>query len=107
MRKGSTGVKIAKSHRRVNELYLETTKQNVRYTVENSFDQLHLPRFRASSSCRESIDQLQQHLDYVDVAVKSGLATELSDQIRPPFDGRSSVLLDKTKKDRVVARNAF
>ena len=104
--KVSTGVKIAKSYRRVNELTLETTKQNVRYTVENSFDQL-IYLDSALVILQESIDQLQQHLDYVDVAVKSGLATEL-DQIRAHLsmdDLQSS--LDKTKKDRVVARNAL
>ncbi|MFA6623716.1 MAG: TolC family protein, partial [Fibrobacteraceae bacterium] len=104
--KVSTGVRIAKSYRRVNELTLETTKQNVRYDVENSFDQL-IYLDSAIVILQESMDQLQQHLDYVDVAVKSGLATEL-DQIRAHLsmdDLQSS--LDKTKKDRVVARNAL
>src|SRR5574344_35928 len=104
--KVSTGVRIAKSYRRVNELTLETTKQNVRYDVENSFDQL-IYLDSALVILQESIDQLQQHLDYVDVAVKSGLATEL-DQIRAHLsmdDLQSS--LDKTKKDRGVARNAL
>lgn len=102
--KVSTGTKIAKAYRRVSELSLETAKQNVRYEVENSFDQL-LYLDSALVILQESIDQLKEHLDYVDQAVKSGLATEL-DQIRAQISmDELQTSFEKTKKDRIVARN--
>lgn len=104
--KVSTGTKIAKAYRRVSELNLETAKEDVRYNVENAFDQL-LYLDSALVILQESIEQLQEHLDYVDQAVKSGLATEL-DQIRAQISmDELQTSLEKTKKDRIVARNSL
>lgn len=104
--KVSTGTKIAKAYKRVSDLTLETTKETVRYDVENAFDQL-LYLDSALVILQESIDQLQEHVDYVDQAVKSGLATEL-DQIRAQISlDQLQTSLEKTKRDRIVARNSL
>ncbi len=104
--KVGTGIKIAKSYERLSEISLESAKEKVRYDVENAFDQL-LYLDSALVILQESIAQLQEHLDYVDQAVKSGLATEL-DQIRAQISmDELQTSFEKTKKDRIVARNAL
>lgn len=104
--KVSTGMKIAKAYKRVSDLTLETTKETVRYNVENAFDEL-LYLDSALVILQESIDQLKEHLDYVDQAVKSGLATEL-DQIRAQISlDQLETSLEKTKRNRIVARNSL
>lgn len=103
--KVGTGIKIAKSYERLSEIS-ESAKEKVRYDVENAFDQL-LYLDSALVILQESIAQLQEHLDYVDQAVKSGLATEL-DQIRAQISmDELQTSFEKTKKDRIVARNAL
>lgn len=102
--KVGTGIEIAKIYRHLKEVSLENAKANVRYDVENAFDQLV---FLDSSIVilETSIDQTQKHLDYVNQAVQSGLASEL-DQVRAQLElDKLKSTLEKTKKSRVLARN--
>lgn len=102
--KVGTGIEIAKIYKHLKEVSLENAKANVRYDVENAFDQLV---FLDSSIVilETSIDQTQKHLDYVNQAVQSGLASEL-DQVRAQLElDKLKSTLEKTKKSRVLARN--
>lgn len=102
--KVGTGIEIAKIYRHLKEVSLENAKANVRYDVENAFDQLI---FLDSSIVilETSIDQTQKHIDYVNQAVQSGLASEL-DQVRAQLElDKLKSTLEKTKKSRVLARN--
>ena len=104
--KVSAGTRIAKAYKRVNELNLETAKQDVRYNVEVAFDEL-IYLDSAIVILQSTIDQLQENLDYVTQAVQSGLATEL-DLIRVQISmDELRTNLQKTQKNRVVARNAL
>lgn len=102
--KVGTGIEIAKIYKHLKEVSLENAKANVRYDVENAFDQLV---FLDSSIVilETSIDQTQKHIDYVNQAVQSGLASEL-DQVRAQLElDKLKSTLEKTKKSRVLARN--
>lgn len=102
--KVGTGIEIAKIYKHLKEVRLENAKANVRYDVENAFDQLV---FLDSSIVilETSIDQTQKHIDYVNQAVQSGLASEL-DQVRAQLElDKLKSTLEKTKKSRVLARN--
>ena len=102
--KVGTGIEIAKIYRHLKEVSLENAKANVRYDVENAFDQLV---FLDSSIVilETSIDQTQKHIDYVNQAVQSGLASEL-DQVRAQLElDKLKSTLEKTKKSRILARN--
>lgn len=102
--KVGTGIEIAKIYKHLKEVSLENAKANVRYDVENAFDQLI---FLDSSIVilETSIDQTQKHIDYVNQAVQSGLASEL-DQVRAQLElDKLKSTLEKTKKSRVLARN--
>ena len=98
------GIEIAKLYKHLKEVSLENAKAEVRYDVENAFDQL----IYLDSSIvilETSIEQTQRHIDYVNQAVQSGIASEL-DQIRAQLELdvlKSS--LEKTKKSRILARN--
>ncbi|MBO7061425.1 MAG: TolC family protein [Fibrobacter sp.] len=102
--KVGTGIDIAKSAKHVSEIALDNKKAEVRYNVENAFNQLI---FMDSSIVilEESIKLTQS---YVDLAVnnqKSGLGTEL-DVIRAQLQlDELQSTLEKTNKTRVVARN--
>jgi OMF family outer membrane factor len=102
--KVGTGIEIAKIYKHLKEVSLENAKANVRYDVENAFDQLV---FLDSSIVilETSIEQTQKHIDYVNQAVQSGLASEL-DQVRAQLElDKLKSTLEKTKKSRVLARN--
>ena len=102
--KVGTGIEIAKTYKNLKEVSLENAKANVRYDVENAFDQLI---FLDSSIAilETSIDQTQKHIDFVNKSVESGLASEL-DQIRAQLElDKLRSTLEKTKKNRVLARN--
>lgn len=102
----STGTQIAKAYSRVKEVNLENTKSNVRYSVVTSFDQL-IYLDSAIVILKESIEQVKSHLDYVDAAVKSGLATELN-QVRAQISlDELKSTLENTEKSRILARNAL
>ena len=104
--KVSTGIEIAKSYRRISQISLEDTKNTVRYNVENAFDQL-IYLDSALVIIQASIDQVQEHVNYVQQAKESGLATEL-DCIRAELQlDQLKSSLAKTEKDRIVARNAL
>lgn len=102
--KVGTGIEIAKVYRHLKEVSLENAKANVRYDVENAFDQLI---FLDSSIVilETSIDQTQKHIDFVNQSVQSGLASEL-DQVRAQLElDKLKSTLEKTKKARILARN--
>ncbi|SHK92198.1 outer membrane factor, OMF family [Fibrobacter sp. UWOV1] len=104
--KVGTGIEIAKAYRHVKEVNLENTKANVRYDVENAFDQLI---FLDSSIVilYQSKDMLQENLDFVEQALKSGMATELDlIRIQLKMDQLNSQI-NSTEKKRVLARNAL
>ena len=99
-----TGIEIAKVYKHQKEVELDQAKATVRYDVETSFDQLIF--LDSSISILEtSIEQTQKHIDFVNQSVESGLASEL-DQVRAQLElDQLKSKLDKTKKDRVLARN--
>lgn len=102
----STGTQIAKAYSRVKEVNLQNTKDDVRYNVSSSFDQL-VYLDSAIGILKESISQVEQHLEYVDAAVKNGLATELN-QVRAQISlDELKSTLENTEKSRVLARNAL
>ena len=104
--KVGTGIEIAKAYRHVKEVNLENTKANVRYDVENAFDQLI---FLDSSIVilYQSKDMLQENLNFVEQSLKSGMATELDlIRIQLKMDQLTSQI-NSTEKKRVLARNAL
>ncbi len=102
----SSGTRIAKSYKRVSELSLASAKEKVRFNVESSFDQL-LYLDSAIVILEESLEQLRENLEFVEQSVKSGVATEL-DLIRIQISMEElNTSLQKTQKDRIVARNAL
>lgn len=104
--KVGTGIDIAKIYRRLKEVNLENVKSTVKYNVETAFDQL-IYLDSAVAILEASIAQTQQHIDYVDGAVASGLASEL-DQIRAQLQlDQLKSELEKTKKSQILARNAL
>ena len=74
--KVGTGIEIAKAYKHVKEVNLENVKANVRYDVENAFDQL-IYLDSAITILYESKNMLQENLNFVEQSLKSGLATEL------------------------------
>ncbi len=104
--KVGTGIEIAKVYKRIKEVNLENVKATVKHDIENAFDNLIL----LDSSIvimNASIDQMQQHIDYVNQAVESGLASEL-DQIRAQLQmDKMKSDLQTTQKNRILARNAL
>ena len=104
--KVGTGIEIAKIYRRLKEVNLENVKSTVKYNVETAFDQL-IYLDSAVAILEASIAQTQQHIDYVNGAVESGLASEL-DQIRAQLQlDQLKSELEKTKKNQILARNAL
>ena len=104
--KVGTGIDIAKIYRRLKEVNLENVKATVKYNVETAFDQL-IYLDSAVAILEASIAQTQQHIDYVNGAVESGLASEL-DQIRAQLQlDQLKSELEKTKKNQILARNAL
>jgi len=102
----TTGVQIAKAYRRVNEIALDKTKEDVRYDVETAFDQV-LYLDSAVAIYEASIEQANKHLDYVKKANESGLLGEL-DMIRAEIQvDELTSGLEKTKKSLVIAKNAL
>lgn len=104
--KVGTGIEIAKAYKHVKEVNLENTKANVRYDVENAFDQLI---FLDSSIAilYQSKDMLQENLNFVEQGLKSGMLTELDlIRIQLKMDQLTSQI-NSTEKKRVLARNAL
>lgn len=104
--KVGTGIEIAKTYKHLKEVSLENAKSNVRYNVENAFDQLIL----LDSSLvilNESKNLLQENLNFVEQSKNSGLATEL-DLIRVQLSmDELNSKIKSTEKARVLARNAL
>lgn len=104
--KVGTGIEIAKVYKHLKEVSLENAKANVRYDVENAFDQLIL----LDSSLvilNESKNLLQENLNFVEQSKNSGLATEL-DLIRVQLSmDELNSKIKSTEKARVLARNAL
>ena len=104
--KVGTGIEIAKAYKHVKEVNLENTKANVRYDVENAFDQL-IYLDSAVTILYESKNMLQENLNFVEQSLKSGLATEL-DLIRVQLSmDQLNSKINSTEKSRVLARNAL
>lgn len=104
--KVGTGIEIAKTYKKLQEVALENAKSTVRYNVESSFNQL-LYLDSAVAIMEASIELTQTNLDFVQQSVTSGMATEM-DLIRTQLalDGIKSDL-EKIKKSQVLARNAL
>ena len=101
-----TGIEIAKVYKRMKEVSLENTKANVRYDVENAFDQL-IYLDSAIVIMHESQAMLQENLNFVEQSLKSGLATEL-DLIRVQLSmDQLTSKINSTEKSRILARNAL
>ena len=104
--KVGTGIEIAKAYKHVKEVNLENTKANIRYDVENAFDQL-IYLDSAVTILYESKNLLQENLNFVEQSLKSGLATEL-DLIRVQLSkDQLNSRINSTEKSRVLARNAL
>ena len=104
--KVGTGIEIAKVYKQVKEVNLENTKANIRYDVENAFDQL-IYLDSAVTILYESKALLQENLNFVEQSLKSGLATELDlIRIQLSMDQLTSKI-NTTEKSRVLARNAL
>ena len=96
--KVGTGIEIAKAYKRLKEVNLENVKSSVKYDVETAFDQM-IYLDSAVAILEASIAQTEQHIDYVNGAVASGLASEL-DQIRAQLQlDQLKSELEKTKKN--------
>lgn len=104
--KVGTGIEIAKAYKRISEVNLENKKAQVRYDVENAFDQL-IYLDSAIQIMYAGRDLLQENLNFVDQSLKSGLATEL-DLIRVQLSmDQLNSKIKNTEKSRVLARNAL
>lgn len=104
--KVGTGIQIAKTYKHIKEVSLDNAKANVRYDVENAFDQLI---FLDSSMVilQESKNLLQENLNFVEQSLKSGMATELDlIRIQLSMDQLNSKI-NNMEKSRVLARNAL
>ncbi|MCF0221269.1 MAG: TolC family protein [Fibrobacter sp.] len=101
-----TGIEIAKTYKKLQEVTLENTKATVRYNVESAFNQL-LYLDSAVAIMEASIQLTQTNLEFVQQSVASGFATEM-DLIRTQLvlDGLKSDL-EKLKKSQILARNAL
>ena len=104
--KVGVGIEIAKAYKRINEVNLENKKAQVRYDVNNAFDQL-IYLDSAIKILYASKDLLQENLNFVEQSKNSGLATEL-DLIRVQLSmDQLSSNIASTEKKRVLARNAL
>ena len=104
--KVGVGIEIAKAYKRINEVNLENKKAQVRYDVNNAFDQL-IYLDSAIKIMYASKDLLQENLNFVEQSLKSGLATEL-DLIRVQLSmDQLSSNIASTEKKRILARNAL
>ena len=104
--KVGTGIEIAKAYKRISEVNLENKKAQVRYDVENAFDQL-IYLDSAIQIMYAGRDLLQENLNFVDQSLKSGLATEL-DLIRVQLSmDQLNSKIKNTEKSRILARNAL
>ena len=104
--KVGVGIEIAKAYKRLNEVNLENKKAQVRYDVENAFDQL-IYLDSAIKIMYASKDLLQENLNFVEQSLKSGLATEL-DLIRVQLSmDQLTFSITSTEKKRILARNAL
>ena len=104
--KVGTGIEIAKAYKRISEVNLENKKAQVRYDVENAFDQL-IYLDSAIQIMYAGRDLLQENLNFVEQSLKSGLATEL-DLIRVQLSmDQLNSKINSTEKSRVLARNAL
>ena len=104
--KVGTGIEIAKAYKHVKEVNLENTKANVRYDVENAFDEL-IYLDSAITILHQSRDMLQENLNFVEQGLKSGMQTEL-DLIRVQLKmDQLNSQINSTEKKRVLARNAL
>jgi len=104
--KVGTGIEIAKAYKHVKEVNLENTKANIRYNVENAFDQL-IYLDSAITILHESKALLQENLNFVEQSLKSGMGTEL-DLIRVQLSmDQLTSKINSTEKSRVLARNAL
>lgn len=104
--KVGVGIEIAKAYKRINEVNLENKKAQVRYDVNNAFDQL-IYLDSAIKIMYASKDLLQENLNFVEQALKSGLSTEL-DLIRVQLSmDQLSSNIASTEKKRILARNAL
>ncbi|MBR4784817.1 MAG: TolC family protein [Fibrobacter sp.] len=104
--KVGVGIEIAKAYKRINEVNLENKKAQVRYDVNNAFDQL-IYLDSAIKILYASKDLLQENLNFVEQSLKSGLATEL-DLIRVQLSmDQLNSNIASTEKKRVLARNAL
>ena len=104
--KVGVGIEIAKAYKRINEVNLENKKAQVRYDVENAFDQL-IYLDSAIVILYASKDMLQENLNFVEQSKNSGLATEL-DLIRVQLSMDQLVSsINKAEKSRILARNAL
>ena len=100
------GIEIAKVYKHLKEVNLDNTKANVRYDVENAFDQL-IYLDSAVTILYESKNMLQENLNFVEQSLKSGLATEL-DLIRVQLSmDQLNSKINSMEKSRVLARNAL
>ncbi|MCF0223586.1 MAG: TolC family protein [Fibrobacter sp.] len=104
--KVGTAIEIAKTYKQLKEVSLENEKANVRYVVENDFDQL-LVLDSSIAIIEESIALTQSNLDFVTQAYQSGMVSEL-DVVRAQLamDELKSQL-ESTQKARVLSRNAL
>ena len=104
--KVGTGIEIAKAYKHVKEVNLENTKANVRYDVENAFDEL-IYLDSAITILHQSRDMLQENLNFVEQGLKSGMQTELDlIRVQLKMDHLNSQINNNEKK-RVLARNAL
>ena len=104
--KVGVGIEIAKAYKRINEVNLENKKAQVRYDVNNAFDQL-IYLDSAIKILYASKDLLQENLNFVEQSKNSGLATEL-DLIRVQLSmDQLSSNIASTEKKRILARNAL
>lgn len=104
--KVTTGTKIAKVYKRLSEVSLDQAKIQIRFDVENAFDQV-IYLDSAVAIYEASIEQAQKHLDFVNQSFQSGLVGEL-DQIRAQLQvDELTSGLENTKKQQILARNAL
>ena len=104
--KVGVGIEIAKAYKRINEVNLENKKAQVRYDVNNAFDQL-IYLDSAIKIMYASKELLQENLNFVEQALKSGMATEL-DLIRVQLSmDQLNSNIASTEKIRILARNAL
>lgn len=102
--KVGTGIEIAKTSKLNSEIALENAKNNVRYSVEEAFDDVIILDSSVVIT-EESISLLQTAVDLATQSYQSGLGKEL-DVVRAQLelDNLKSTLED-LKKKQVLARN--